>query len=111
MNWTSGSDPPGASTIAQVRRPVNGQVQSFDGKLRDQCLNGELFPSLTEARYLVDRWRLDCNHHGRRGALTLAIPSLLMMGQSRASAREAMVSAHPRDSENRDPPIAQRTFG
>ena len=41
----------------------NGYIESFNGKLRDECLNGELFLSLAEARYVVDRWRLDYNHH------------------------------------------------
>jgi len=41
----------------------NGYVESFNGKLRDECLNGELFLSLAEAGYVVDRWELDYNHH------------------------------------------------
>jgi transposase InsO family protein len=40
----------------------NGYVESFNGKLRDELLNGELFLSLTEARYVLDEWRLDYNH-------------------------------------------------
>ena len=53
----------------------NGYVESFNGKLRDECLNGELFLSLAEARYVVDRWRMDYNHHrphSRLGNLTPA---------------------------------------
>ena len=53
----------------------NGYVESFNGKLRDECLNGELFLSLAEARYIVDRWRLDYNHyrpHSRLGWMTPA---------------------------------------
>jgi len=41
----------------------NGYIESFNGKLRDECLNGELFLSLAEAKYIVERWRLDYNHH------------------------------------------------
>ena len=41
----------------------NGYVESFNGKLRDELLNQELFLSLEEARWVVDRWRLDYNHH------------------------------------------------
>ena len=40
----------------------NGYVASFNGKLRDELLNGELFLSLAEARYVLDEWRLDYNH-------------------------------------------------
>ena len=41
----------------------NGYIESFNGKLKDECLNGELFLSLAEARYIADRWRMDYNHH------------------------------------------------
>jgi transposase InsO family protein len=41
----------------------NGYIESFNGKLRDECLNGELFLSLAEAKYIVERWRMDYNHH------------------------------------------------
>ena len=37
----------------------NGYVESFNGKLRDELLNRELFLSLAEARWVIDRWRLD----------------------------------------------------
>ncbi len=35
----------------------NGYVESFNGKLRDESLNGELFYTLHEARAIVDGWR------------------------------------------------------
>jgi transposase InsO family protein len=40
----------------------NGYVESFNGKLRDELLNGEIFTTLTEARILIERWRRDYNH-------------------------------------------------
>ncbi len=40
----------------------NGYVESFNGKLRDELLNRELFLSLAEARYVLDEWRADYNH-------------------------------------------------
>ena len=39
----------------------NGYVESFNGKLRDEVLNGEIFYTLTEARVLVERWRNEYN--------------------------------------------------
>ena len=47
----------------------NGYVESFNGKLRDELLNREIFLSLEEARWVVDRWRLDFNHHRIHSAL------------------------------------------
>jgi len=40
----------------------NGIVESFNGRLRDELLSSEIFDTLAEARYLVDRWRLHYNH-------------------------------------------------
>jgi transposase InsO family protein len=39
----------------------NGYVESFNGKFRDELLNGELFYTLTEAKVLVERWRNEYN--------------------------------------------------
>ena len=39
----------------------NGYVESFNGKLRDELLNGEIFYTLTEAQSLVQRWRREYN--------------------------------------------------
>ena len=35
----------------------NGYVESFNGRLRDELLNRELFLSVPEARYVLDEWR------------------------------------------------------
>ena len=39
----------------------NGYVESFNGKLRDEHLNVELFDTLLEAQVLTERWRCDYN--------------------------------------------------
>ena len=53
----------------------NGYIESFNGKLEDECLNGELFLSLAEARYIVDRWRMDYNHHRPHSRLNWMTPA------------------------------------
>ena len=40
----------------------NGYCESFNGKLRDELLNGEIFYSLKEARVVIAQWR---NHYNR----------------------------------------------
>ena len=35
----------------------NGYVESLNGKMRGQCLNGELFYTLKDAQVMTDRWR------------------------------------------------------
>ena len=39
----------------------NGYVESFNGKLRDELLNRELFDTLKEAEVLIERWRRHYN--------------------------------------------------
>jgi transposase InsO family protein len=53
----------------------NGYVESFNGKLRDELLNRELFLSLAEARYVLDEWRLDYNHHRPHSGLNWRTPA------------------------------------
>jgi putative transposase len=55
-------------------KPVqNAFVESFNSKLRDECLNEHVFLTLAEARKTIEAWRLDYNHcrpHSSLGALT-----------------------------------------
>jgi len=39
----------------------NGYCESFNGKMRDQLLNGELFYTLKEAQVIIERWRIHYN--------------------------------------------------
>ena len=39
----------------------NGYVESFNGKLRDKLLNGEIFYTLKEAQMLIQAWRRHYN--------------------------------------------------
>ena len=55
-------------------KPVqNAFIESFNSRLRDECLNEHVFLTLAEARATIDAWRQDYNHlrpHGSLGALT-----------------------------------------
>lgn len=42
--------------------PDNGYIESFNGSLRDECLNEEIFDSLADARRKLALWRYDYNH-------------------------------------------------
>ena len=39
----------------------NGYNESFNGKLRDEVLNGEIFYTLKEAQVIIERWRQEYN--------------------------------------------------
>ena len=40
----------------------NGYIESFNGKLRDELLNREIFTTLKEAKVLIEQWRKEYNH-------------------------------------------------
>jgi putative transposase len=72
-------------------KPVqNAFIESFNSRLRDECLNEHVFLSLTEARRTIAAWRYDYNHlrpHGSLGALT---PNefAMLKGQNRQPPQE-----------------------
>ena len=39
----------------------NGYIESFNGKLRDELLDREVFETLLEAKVLIERWRVEYN--------------------------------------------------
>ena len=53
----------------------NGYNESFNGKLRDELLNGEVFYSLEEAQVLIEQWRWEYNHIRPHSALGYRPPS------------------------------------
>jgi putative transposase len=59
--------------IAPGKPVQNAFVESFNSRLRDECLNEHVFLSLAEARTTIEAWRDDYNHrrpHSSLGALT-----------------------------------------
>lgn len=57
-------------------QPVeNAFVESFNGRLRDECLNEHWFLSLADARQLVEAWRLDYNRARPHSALGYRTPA------------------------------------
>ena len=57
----------------------NGYNESFNGKLRDELLNGEIFYTLKEAQVLIECWRRHYN--------TVRLHSSLALGSGPRSAR------------------------
>jgi putative transposase len=57
-------------------RPVeNGYIESFNGRLRDECLNVEVFFSLADARRKLATWLHDYNHYRPHSALADRTPA------------------------------------
>jgi putative transposase len=61
--------------IAPGKPWQNGFVESFNGKLRDECLSREWFRDLREARVLIERWRLFYNERRPHSALGYRTPA------------------------------------
>jgi putative transposase len=54
----------------------NAYLESFNGKVRDECLNMQWFVSLAEAREELERWREDYNWHRPHSALGQVPPAI-----------------------------------
>jgi putative transposase len=58
-------------------RPVQtGYIESFPGRLRDECRNGEIFFNLNDARAKLEQWRRDY-HHKRPHSDRIRLSALL----------------------------------
>lgn len=53
----------------------NGYIESFNGKLRDELLNREIFYTLEEARILIEKWRKEYNQVGPHSSLGYRPPA------------------------------------
>ena len=59
----------------QPGRPMqNGHVESFNGRLRDECLNANWFTTLTDARQKIEAWRQDYNEQRPHSSLGYRTP-------------------------------------
>jgi len=74
-------------------KPVeNAHIESFNGRLRDECLNVHQFLSLADARVKIEAWRVDYNQvrpHGSLGHLTPM--EFLSQGQEQPTAEVALL--------------------
>jgi transposase InsO family protein len=53
----------------------NGFNERFNGSLRDELLNGEIFYTLTEAKVLIENWRQHYNHIRPHSSLNYQPPA------------------------------------
>jgi len=53
----------------------NGYIESFNGKLRDELLNREIFTTLKEAKVLIEQWRKEYNQTRPHSALRYQPPA------------------------------------
>ena len=63
----------------------NADIESFNGRLRDECLNENWFLNLDHARRLIGRWRLDYNVERPKKALGGLTPAAYAIQMTNAS--------------------------
>jgi putative transposase len=69
------------ATTIQPGKPVqNPFIESFNGRFRDECLNMNWFANLTDARWTVQRWRLDYNGVRPHSSLSNRSPEAFRRG-------------------------------
>jgi len=77
-------------------KPVeNAFIESFNGRLRDECLNAHVFVSTIDAQRVLDAWRQDYNHVRPHSALQDRTP--VEMGALWVDSRDARESTAARN--------------
>ena len=57
-------------------KPIeNAFIESFNGRLRDECLNVHQFVSIADAQTKIEAWRRDYNEHRPHGSLGHLTPT------------------------------------
>jgi putative transposase len=73
VDWCRFND--SATTFIDPGSPwQNGHIESFNSRLRDEFLNGQLFESLLEAQVLLEHWRREYNHQRLHSSLCYLTP-------------------------------------
>jgi putative transposase len=73
----------------------NGYCESFNGKLREECLNGEIFYSLREAQIVIEKWRVQYNTQRPHSALGYRPPAPVAIAPQRAALHSPTAPSEP----------------
>src|SRR5438874_341925 len=78
---------PGTRGAPEPGKPVqNAYIESFNGRLRDECLNANWFTSLSDARRKIETWRQDYNQRRPHSSLDYLPPAEFARTQAEMSA-------------------------
>ena len=69
----------------------NGHRESFNSRLRDECLNVNQFLSFDHAKQILKAWRFDYNHRRPHGALGHLSPTEYVDLHTETRAANAMI--------------------
>lgn len=82
----------------------NGYVESFNSRLRDECLNCEEFTTMQEARIVIEHWRQSYNHRRPHGSLDGQTPAAFA---ARCAASTPVAAQLPSKRHNEHETITQ----
>jgi len=88
--------------IAPGKPQQNGFAESFNGKLRDECLNEHVFSSLAQARRIIEAWRIDYNTARPHSSLGYLTPEEFAAGWHAAYDKQRQPDPAPRPATGRD---------
>jgi len=89
----------------QPGRPMqNGHVESFHGRLRDECLNANWFRTMNDVRRTLDSWRQEYNCERPHSALAYRTPAEFrrILGYGDVESKERFPHPHSPDYYGRD---------
>ena len=91
----------------------NGYNESFNGRLRDECLNGEMFYSLKEAQVIIEDWRTHYNHVRPHSSLGYKPPMPMMHvnGDLASATLHQHHHLHQNTCEHYEPPTGLKNGG
>jgi putative transposase len=76
----------------QPGKPMqNGHIESFNGRLRDECLNASWFLNLADAKRKIETWRLDYNADRPHSSLAYRTPAEFAQVCSELTSRMAAI--------------------
>ena len=77
-------------------KPVeNAFIESFNGRLRDECLNVHQFTSIDDAKAKIEAWRIDYNQRRPHSSLGHLTPNEFARATSGTTDRRSRVSLAP----------------
>ena len=72
--------------LIQAGKPTqNAYIESFNGKLRDECLNEHWFRNLHQAQNIISAWRRDYNEQRPHSSLDYLTPAEFAVNQRQQS--------------------------
>ena len=81
-------------------KPVeNGYIESFNGRLRDECLNVSLFFSLEDTREKLEIWRRDYNLARPHSSLGDEAPTAFAIAWSKSASSDSELAPSPKISQ------------